>query len=108
MRQIPPCGKTCLALAAGDAISKLFSRSFQTTYTKTIPITSPAARYSETGKRFQLTQQLAGGHWSLQQISVQQSNMQSLINAATAQLTASVDALTALITLAPHAKRSRL
>jgi hypothetical protein len=52
----------------------------------------------------QLTQQLADAQWSLHQISVQQSNFQALINAATAQLTAAGDPLAALIALAPHTK----
>jgi hypothetical protein len=52
----------------------------------------------------QLTQQLADAHWSLQQIFVQQSNLITLINAATEQLSQAGDPIAALTTLGPLTK----
>jgi hypothetical protein len=52
----------------------------------------------------QLTQQLADAHWSLHQIFVQQSNLLSMINAATAQLNQETDAITAATTVAKLSK----
>jgi hypothetical protein len=52
----------------------------------------------------QLTQQLADAHWSLQQIFVQQSNVMTLINAATDQLSQAADPIAALTTLGPLTK----
>jgi hypothetical protein len=52
----------------------------------------------------QLTQQLADAHWSLHQIFVQQSNLLSMINAATAQLNETADAITAATTVAKLSK----
>ena len=52
----------------------------------------------------QLTQQLADAHWSLQQIFVQQSNLITLINAATEKLSQAGDPIAALTTLGPLTK----
>ena len=52
----------------------------------------------------QLTQQLADAHWSIQQIFVQQTNLMTLINAATDQLSQAGDPIAALTTLAPLTK----
>jgi DNA-binding protein len=52
----------------------------------------------------QLTQQLADAHWSIHQIFVQQSNLLSMINAATAQLNQETDAITAATTVAKLSK----
>jgi hypothetical protein len=52
----------------------------------------------------QLTQQLADAHWSFQQIFVQQSNLITLINAATEQLSQAGDPIAALTTLGPLTK----
>jgi hypothetical protein len=52
----------------------------------------------------QLTQQLADAHWSLHQIFVQQSNLLSMINAATGQLNETSDAITAATTVAKLSK----
>jgi hypothetical protein len=60
------------------------------------------APYDATTK--QLTQQLADAHWSIQQIFVQQTNLMTLINAATDQLSQAGDPIAALTTLAPLTK----
>jgi hypothetical protein len=52
----------------------------------------------------QLTQQLADANWSIQQIFVQQSNIMTLINAATDQLSQAGDPVAALATLGPLTK----
>jgi hypothetical protein len=52
----------------------------------------------------QLTQQLADAHWSIHQIFVQQSNLLAMINAATAQLNETSDAITAATTVAKLSK----
>ena len=52
----------------------------------------------------QLTQQLADAHWSIQQIFVQQTNLMTLINAATDQLSEAGDPIAALTTLGPLTK----
>ena len=52
----------------------------------------------------QLTQQLADAHWSIHQIFVQQSNLLSMINAATAELNQTTDAITAATTVAKLSK----
>ena len=52
----------------------------------------------------QLTQQLADAQWSLHQIFVQQSNLSSLIDAATLELRASGTAVAAAIAIMPFTK----